>query len=327
VLPQLIRYGLSVHADLVYRCLHLIGSQSAPALARALGLPPRQTAEALEELEDCRAVAPVGGEPRRRVWAAAPSDAFLPGLRERRARLAVARQTLQRHLSIVDISGAALDAIEGASPIANHAVARRRYLDRVTTARTEFLAMNPEAAFTLASAKAAVPASRSALTNGAQTLSLGVPSAADDESDAYASELYAYGLEYRELPRQPVKLAILDRRVAYFPINPSLHFHAGMWEITSAEIVDRLASFFLRHWEVAVPPSPGWRPPRELSDRERAVLAALSQGDTDDMVAQRLGLSSRTIRYVISDLMERYQVKTRFQLGLALGRLAEGEDT
>ena len=74
-----------------------------------------------------------------------------------------------------------------------------------------------------------------------------------------------------------------------------------------------------------MPPSAGWRPPRELSDRERAVLGALALGDTDDMAARRLRLSSRTIRYVVSDLMERYHVKSRFQLGLVLGRLTEGD--
>ena len=36
-LPQLTRHGLSVHADLVYRCLRLLGDQSESALARAFG--------------------------------------------------------------------------------------------------------------------------------------------------------------------------------------------------------------------------------------------------------------------------------------------------
>jgi DNA-binding CsgD family transcriptional regulator len=326
VLPQLSRYGLTVHADLVYRCLFLFGQQTLPALARALDLSARQAEAALGELEEAAAVTVVSRGPRQRMWAARRLETFLVGLQERRARLAAAHRALQRQLSIIDIAGVTLDGQLGASPMTDVGLARRRYEDLVVGAHAEFLAMNPETAFTRASAKAGVSVSRSALRNGARTLSLGVPAGDGDESEAYTNELYAYGLEYRELPAQPVKLTVIDRRIAFFPIDPSRNFHGGVWEISSPAVVGELASFFLRHWEVAVSPSPGWRPPRELSDRERAVLAALAQGDTDDMVAQRLQLSSRSVRYVIRDLMDHYQVQTRFQLGLVLGRLVEREE-
>jgi DNA-binding CsgD family transcriptional regulator len=324
VVPALTRHGLTVHADLVYRCLRQFGPQSSASLARALALPARRAAAALEELADCGAV---DLDPLRRVWTAMPPETFLSRLRERRTRLASARRQLQRNLSIIDITGASARASDGISPIVNVDLARRRFDEVVGAASAEFLAMNPEAAFTRASAKAAVPVSRSALRNGARTLSLGVPAAAEDESDAYASELYAYGLEYRELPRQPVKLTVVDRRTAFFPIDPSANFRGGIWEISHPALVDGLVSFFLRHWDLAVARSPGWRPPEGLSDRERAVLAALALGDTDEAAAQRLQVSSRTVRYIVRELMDRYQVTTRFQLGLVVGRVREGDDT
>jgi DNA-binding CsgD family transcriptional regulator len=251
----------------------------------------------------------------------------LSALRDRRERVAAARRALQRHLSVVDIVGDAPADLSDAAPFTNVELARRRFNEVVAAASTEYLAMNPEASFSRASAATAIPVSRSALRNGARTLSLGVPTADDDQSESYASELYAYGMEYRELPRQPVKLAIVDRRTAFFPIDPSQNFYGGLWELTDPLVVGELASFFMRHWEVAVAPSHGWRPPSDLTDRERAVLAALAAGDTDEMAGKRLRLSSRTIRYVVSDLMERYQVKTRFQLGLVIGRHNEGEQS
>ena len=41
VVPALTRHGLTVHADLVYRCLRQFGPQSSASLARALALPAR----------------------------------------------------------------------------------------------------------------------------------------------------------------------------------------------------------------------------------------------------------------------------------------------
>jgi DNA-binding CsgD family transcriptional regulator len=321
--PQLTRHGLSVHADLIYRCLAQFGEQAAPTLARALDLSTGHVMAALEELAGGGAVK---ADLPRRVWTAMPPSAFLDGLRERRARLAAARHALLRNMSIVDIAGVTVDRLAHASPITDVGLARRRFDEVITAASTEFLAMNPETAFTRASAKAAVPADRSALTNGARTLSLGVPAGDDDESDAYAGELLAYGLEYRELPHQPVKVWIVDRRTAFFPVDPAANFRNGVWELSSPSIIDELVAFFLRRWDVAEAPAPGWRPPHDLGERERAVLAALALGDTDEMAARRLRLSSRTVRYVVRDLMDRYQVTTRFQLGLVVGRITEGAD-
>jgi DNA-binding NarL/FixJ family response regulator len=73
-----------------------------------------------------------------------------------------------------------------------------------------------------------------------------------------------------------------------------------------------------------------------LSPREQAIIGLLAAGATDAAAATRLNLSVRTIAYTIRDLMERFGVQTRFQLGLVLGSLTihsaqeqttDGEDT
>ena len=321
--PALARHGLSVHADLVYRYLYMFGEEEPVKLSAALGLAPGQTGPALEELAACGAVS---SDRRRRKWRAHEPAAFLGALRERRARLAIARRGLVRNLSMADITGVRAEDLTGAAPMVDLSRAVGRFDEVITNATDEFLAMNPEVAFSAASIRSAAPRDRSALANGVHARSLGVPAAEEDESHEYASELAAYDVAYRESPQLRLKLWIVDRRTAFFPMDPSANFRSGVWEISEPAVVAELVGFFERGWDEAAPQPAGWRPPQGLTDRERAVLAALVQGDTDDAVARRLRLSSRTVRYVIRDLMDRYQVQTRFQLGLAVGRLTEGAD-
>jgi DNA-binding NarL/FixJ family response regulator len=57
----------------------------------------------------------------------------------------------------------------------------------------------------------------------------------------------------------------------------------------------------------------------ELTARERAIVRLLVEGHTDGVVAERLGISPRTIAYTMRSLMDRLGVENRFQLGLILG--------
>jgi sugar-specific transcriptional regulator TrmB len=56
VVPSLGRWGLSAHADLAYRALALQGAETAPALARRLGVESRRIDRALDELASVGAV-------------------------------------------------------------------------------------------------------------------------------------------------------------------------------------------------------------------------------------------------------------------------------
>ena len=58
-----------------------------------------------------------------------------------------------------------------------------------------------------------------------------------------------------------------------------------------------------------------------MTSRERAIVGLLAEGCTDAVVAQRLGISQRTIAYTLRTLMDRLGVENRFQLGLTLGTM------
>jgi DNA-binding CsgD family transcriptional regulator len=60
---------------------------------------------------------------------------------------------------------------------------------------------------------------------------------------------------------------------------------------------------------------------RDASKGEARLLELLALGFKDEAIARQLGLSLRTVRRRIAAVMEEHGVETRYQLGLAVGRL------
>jgi DNA-binding CsgD family transcriptional regulator len=59
----------------------------------------------------------------------------------------------------------------------------------------------------------------------------------------------------------------------------------------------------------------------ELTCRQQVVAQQLEDGHTDEDIAERLGLSVRTVRYEVARLMEVLEVTTRFAAGVRYARL------
>src|SRR5690606_39837840 len=58
------------------------------------------------------------------------------------------------------------------------------------------------------------------------------------------------------------------------------------------------------------------QPPPELTTRERELLTLLSAGNTDESAAAQLGVSVRTVRRMVADIMDRLGARSRFQAGV-----------
>jgi DNA-binding NarL/FixJ family response regulator len=58
-----------------------------------------------------------------------------------------------------------------------------------------------------------------------------------------------------------------------------------------------------------------------LDTRELALVRLLAQGHTDVTAAQELRISARSVSSIVRNLMDRFGVDNRFQLGVALGAL------
>lgn len=150
-----------------------------------------------------------------------------------------------------------------------------------------------------------------------------------EPSLAYARVLTAHGAEIRTVPVTPLRrMLVFDRTAAIVPatLDPDC-LDAVL--ITAPGVVAALRALFEAVWETAEPlvasggaagvaggeAVPGPRSD-ELSRHERGLLDLLSQGLTDEAVANRLALSVRTVRRNTATLMARLGARSRFEAGL-----------
>ncbi|WP_160145127.1 helix-turn-helix domain-containing protein [Actinacidiphila yanglinensis] len=150
----------------------------------------------------------------------------------------------------------------------------------------------------------------------------------DAASVGYARWLTDLGGQVRTVSTLPLRMIVVDRSTAMLPLDPA-EARAGAFVVTSEGVITPLVALFERVWQDATPlGAPQRRDSYGLTSQEREVLHLLGLGLTDDGVARHLGISLRTVRRIMSELMTRMKVKSRFQAGLiagALGWVADAE--
>lgn len=317
--PSLVHWGKSADADLVYRTVVVFGPGTTNEIAQELGLPARRVAAALDELADIDAVScRAGGSPRRgRVWSARAPGTVLAGLRRRRFPPLPARVS-RGHGDIVG----ELPPTSSASVryLPSRAQARARLAELNAVSQHEHLAMNPEPVFDTEAAAPAVSLDRLVLGRGVPMRVLGVHAADPDPLIRHGREPGEARPDYRVTGSVPLKLIVVDRTIALFPIDPG-NAERGYLEINQTPVVTALVNLFEQHWDAARDPWELAARRLALSPREHALVRALARGDTDARAAHELRISLRSVTNTLRGLMDRLGVDNRFQLGLALGAL------
>lgn len=321
--PSLTRWGVSPQAELVYRTLTTLGPHRIGEINQSLDLPAQTVRSALDELYAVGGVAP-DCAPRRaddRLWMASAPQTFVAVLKERREREARAAQAFR---DMLDGTGVPIpeDQLQRhhllgtVQPLYGVPKTRDRIAELNAAAQHELWSMSPQTGFAADSRRAAAPNARALALRGVPSWGLFIPAVYEDDSAEY-DEIENQNTQDRSLPELPLKLMIFDRRAAIIPLDPA-DYYKGAWEITDRSIMDTLVSLFLQRWERAKPVAPRLRQP-QLSTRETDIISLMAQGHTDEVIAARLSISGRSISYAIARLMDRYNARNRFQLGLLLG--------
>ena len=108
---------------------------------------------------------------------------------------------------------------------------------------------------------------------------------------------------------------VLKRATGLQIVEAVREVHAGGSPMSTA-IARRVVGFF----GTRVDPKPSPELDR-LSDRERAVLAALAEGQQYKEIADHLGISINTVRNHVKRIYEKLQVNTRLDAVKKLGRV------
>ncbi|GHH70248.1 hypothetical protein GCM10017673_21810 [Streptosporangium violaceochromogenes] len=133
---------------------------------------------------------------------------------------------------------------------------------------------------------------------------------------AYARGLAEIGAEVRTVSIPPTHMTVYDRRIVLLPADPA-NAAAGVVQMTGKGAVAVIVALFEQVWACALPleapPAPGDAGP---SPQERELLKLLAEGLTDARAGRHLGVSPRTVRRMVADMMSRLGARSRFETGL-----------
>lgn len=303
--------GVSELEERAYRALLHRPQVTLTQLASTLGSSAVTTRRALDGLETAGLISRQG-KPTRFI-PAAPDMAIEALIMRRqeeleRCRIAAAGLLTQYR----EASHGAADVVE---LITGREAAVQRYVQLLTTARSEVLMFDKPPYL----GPMDNPLELDALARGVTWRAIYAPEGLDQQNRlAHLRRWQAAGEQARICARVPLKLAMVDRSVALLPLtadargveNTSILVHPSSLLATLAMLFDML-------WEQSIPF--GATDPVSsggLEDVDRALLQLLTAGVKDQAIARQLGISLRTVRRRLANVMTAAGVTSRFQLGM-----------
>lgn len=131
----------------------------------------------------------------------------------------------------------------------------------------------------------------------------------------HIAALRALGADVRTAALIQTRILVLDGETAVIPVEPDRG--AGAAIITDPSVIGFLKEIFEQVWDRARPVERDSLAKDLFDEVEMEILTELSRGRTDEAVARRLGVSTRTVRRYLTSLSERFGAESRFQLGMA----------
>jgi DNA-binding NarL/FixJ family response regulator len=117
----------------------------------------------------------------------------------------------------------------------------------------------------------------------------------------------------------PHETIVIDRRVMILA-GPWVQGDREFTVTTSPGLIDPVHALFDATWEAAAPLADRLKLPT-IGPDGRAILRTLGAGLTDEVAARRMGISLRTYRRRVAELLRALDSDSRFQAGLRAGEL------
>jgi DNA-binding CsgD family transcriptional regulator/sugar-specific transcriptional regulator TrmB len=315
--------GLEPDVEAVYRQLLERPEMGVREISAHLCLPEESVRRALDDLADLRLLRP--GESDEQYLTVSPEV----GLGVLLSRIELELGAQQRQLETARSSVTSLIARYGQQRHAPEIIqqlfgleaVRLRLEQLAETARTECLSFFPGGAQRPDVMESSKPLDQMALERGVSLRTLYQDSFRNDPGTReYVHWLSTLGGETRTVPSLPMLMVLVDREVALVPLDPE-DARKGALEIRSRGVVEALHVLFTRFWDAGIPWYEQDGPDSTgLSRRDRELMYLLASGHTDEAIGKKLGVSLRTVRRTVSNLMARLEARSRFEAGVLAAR-------
>lgn len=316
--------GLDAVSESVYRAMLTHPQDDAAALRDRLGLSEAQVRASLDRLSEL-ALVRVSCERKGSLRAVSPDVGIELLIVRQQAELAAQQQRLEAsRLAAAQLIAEYAELKTGAvrSPV-QELTGLDEIRDRIAALamdlRDEIMTFAPGGGHKPESIEASKPHDERLLERGIRMRTIYLDSVRNSQATVdYITWLASLGGEVRTAPELPTRMIIFDRATALIPVS-SDDSAAGAAVLTGQGTLAALCALFDSVWTQAEPLSALPAPARNadgLTAQEVTALRLLAQGLTDEAIARRLGVSPRTARRVVTDLMERLGARCRFEFGM-----------
>ncbi|AKN70370.1 erythropoiesis-stimulating protein [Streptomyces sp. PBH53] len=314
--------GMEETTELVYRTMLAHPSEGFDRIRELTGLAEADLRTQLNRLSELALVRPAADDPNR-MHAVSPQIGMKVLLAERQAELAAAQQQLEDARYAAERIIAEFSQVQDSG---NGEIEKLYHLDEIrdrirllcAEVKEEVMAFTPDGAQTAANMEAAKPQDAELLRRGVRMRTLYLDSLRNNPPTvAYANWLAEQGGQVRTVPSLPIRMLIMDRATALVPVTRD-DSSMGAVVLRGEGILAALCGLFESTWERATPLGSSKaqeRDDRGLTPSEAEVLKLLAKGHTDETIAKRVGVSSRTVRRIAADLMDKMDARSRFQAG------------
>lgn len=147
------------------------------------------------------------------------------------------------------------------------------------------------------------------------------PARSDLATRAYVADATALGAEIRTTDEVIDRMIIYDHEVAFLPERNVVGRAPGAVIVREPTLVGYLCAVLEHLWNSAMPFNPNTEVSDSINeDMKLAIIRLMAKGFKDEMIARRLGMSVRTCRRHIAEIMEKFETSSRFQAGVEITR-------
>jgi len=313
--------GLDPVSVQVYLAMHTTTGADAEQLADKLNLQVSEVVDALDELSDLTLLRP-GLSPADRLRPVSIERALHTLLRQQSDQLTAQTEAIRTLQAAMDelfaMRPARSDVLReiDVEVITGREAMQTRIEALFVQAQQSIYSMLPGGPLPKPTLDAARPWDRETIERGVHVRALYQNSVRGDRNMREYMEWFTdIGAEVRTAPMIPMRLIMIDRTTAVV-VQPHPH---ELFLIRETGILFPLNEYCELAWANAetfeTPELREAEPDALPTTQELALLRLLAGGSIDEAAAKKLGISVRTVRRMMADLMERLEATSRFEAG------------